>query len=381
MSELLLYDFGNSVCCQKVRITLRAKGLEWRAIGVDLFKAEQYDPKYLKLNPKGVVPTLVHDGKPVIESTLICEYIDGAFPQPPRLIPADPWAQSRMRLWSKMVDEGLFEGVTEISFSAMFRERMKNMPEEIRQARFRNVGDPRRTDRFKSTYEQERRLTIFPKASNQNRTNTVIDLYTWTTPNGRKASIALEEFGLPYTVHAVDISKDEQFKPDFLKISPNNRIPAIVDRDNGLSLMESGAILIYLADKTGKLLPKSGDARYHTIEWLMWQMGGPGPMLGQVHHFVKYNPGKAPYAEERYLKEAHRLYGVLDKQLADHEYVAGDYSIADIAIWPWISRYEWQTVDMNKYPNVKRWYLAIAKRPATQKGYKVPKDVGEIPMP
>jgi glutathione S-transferase len=153
MSELILYDFGNSVCCQKVRITLRAKELQWQAIGVDLFKAEQYDPKYLKLNPKGVVPTLVHDGKPVIESTLICEYIDEAFPQPPRLIPADPWRQSRMRLWSKMVDEGLFEGVTEISFSAMFRERMKNMPEEIRQARFRNVGDPRRTDRFKSTYE------------------------------------------------------------------------------------------------------------------------------------------------------------------------------------------------------------------------------------
>jgi glutathione S-transferase len=130
----------------------------------------------------------------------------------------------------------------------------------------------------------------------------VIDLYTWTTPNGRKASIALEEFGLPYTVHAVDIGKDEQFKPEFLKISPNNRIPAIVDRDNGMSLMESGAILIYLADKTGKLLPKSGEARYHTIEWLMWQMGGPGPMFGQVHHFVKYNKGKAPYAEERYLK-------------------------------------------------------------------------------
>ena len=153
MSELILYDFGNSVCCQKVRITLRAKQLEWRAIRVDLFKAEQYDPHYRKLNPKGVVPTLVHDGKPVIESTLICEYIDQTFPQAPRLIPADPWQQSRMRLWSKMVDDGLFEGVTEISFSAMFRERMKNMPEEIRQARFRNVGDPRRTDRFKSTYE------------------------------------------------------------------------------------------------------------------------------------------------------------------------------------------------------------------------------------
>jgi glutathione S-transferase len=153
MSELVLYDFGNSVCCQKVRITLRAKGLEWRAVSVDLFTAAQYDPEYLKLNPKGVVPTLVHDGKPVIESTLICEYIDATFPHPPKLIPADPWLQSRMRLWSKMVDEGLFEGVTEISFSAMFRERMKNMPEETRQKRFRNVGDPRRTDRFKSTYE------------------------------------------------------------------------------------------------------------------------------------------------------------------------------------------------------------------------------------
>jgi len=152
VSKLILYDFGNSVCCQKVRITLCAKRLEWEAIGVDLFKAAQYDPNYLKLNPKGVVPTLVHDGRPVIESTLICEYIDAAFPQPP-LIPADPWLQSRMRLWSKMVDEGLFEGVTEISFSAMFRERMKAMPEETRQKRFRNIGDPRRTDRFTSTYE------------------------------------------------------------------------------------------------------------------------------------------------------------------------------------------------------------------------------------
>ena len=141
----------------------------------------------------------------------------------------------------------------------------------------------------------------------------VIDLHTWTTPNGRKVSIALEELGLPYTAHAVDIGKDEQFKPEFLEISPNNRIPAIVDHDTGVHLMESGAILIYLADKTGKLMPKSGEPRYRVIEWLMWQMGGPGPMLGQVHHFVKYNKGKAPYAEERYLKEAHRLYGVLDR--------------------------------------------------------------------
>jgi ganglioside-induced differentiation-associated protein 1 len=150
---LTLYDFGNSVCCQKVRITMRAKGLDWEPIKVDLFKTEQYDPKYLKLNPKGVVPTLVHDGKAVIESTLICEYIDETFPQAPQLIPADPWLQSRMRLWSKMVDEGLHDGVTEISFSAMFRERMKNMPPEVREKRFRNVGDPRRTDRFKSTYD------------------------------------------------------------------------------------------------------------------------------------------------------------------------------------------------------------------------------------
>jgi GSH-dependent disulfide-bond oxidoreductase len=209
----------------------------------------------------------------------------------------------------------------------------------------------------------------------------VIELYTWTTPNGRKASIALEEMGLPYRAHPIDISKDEQFAPDFLKIAPNNRIPAIVDTDTGISLMESGAILIYLADKTGKLLAKEGEKRYRAIEWLMWQMGGPGPMLGQVHHFVKYNKGKAPYAEERYLKEAHRLYGVLDRRLEGRAFVADEYSIADIAIWPWISRFEWQTIDLDKYPNVKRWYLDIAARPAVRKGYKVPKDVGDIPMP
>jgi len=149
---LTLYDFGNSVCCQKVRIVLCAKGLAWDAVPVDLFKSEQYDPAYLKLNPKGVVPTLLHDGKPVIESTLICEYLDETFPDPP-LIPPDAWSRTRMRLWSKMVDEGLHEGVTEISFSAMFRERMRNMPEALRESRFRNVGDPRRRDRFRSTYE------------------------------------------------------------------------------------------------------------------------------------------------------------------------------------------------------------------------------------
>jgi GST-like protein len=179
-------------------------------------------------------------------------------------------------------------------------------------------------------------------------------IYTWSTPNGLKASIVLEELELPYTVHAVNIMKDEQFSPEFLRISLNNRIPAIVDRDNGLSLMESGAILIYLAEKTGRLLPKAGEARYRVIEWLMWQTGGPGPMFSQVHHFVKFNKGKAPYAEERYLKEANRLYGVLDRRLAAHEFVADDYSIADIAIWPWISHYHWQTIDLNAYVNVKR---------------------------
>jgi GSH-dependent disulfide-bond oxidoreductase len=209
----------------------------------------------------------------------------------------------------------------------------------------------------------------------------LIDLYTWTTPNGRKASIVLEELGLAYEPHSVDINNGEQFKPDFLAVSPNNRIPAIVDRDNNFALMESGAILIYLAERTGKLLATDPERRYRTIEWLMWQMGGIGPILGQVHHFVKYNKGKAPYAEERFLKEAHRLYGVLDKRLASHEFIVDDYSIADIAVWPWISRFEWQTIDLNEYPNVKRWYVTIANRPAVQRGYHVPKKVNDIPMP
>jgi GST-like protein len=209
----------------------------------------------------------------------------------------------------------------------------------------------------------------------------MIDLYTWTTPNGRKASIMLEEVGLEYKAHSIDITKGEQHDPEFLKIAPNNRIPAIVDHDTGITMMESGAILLYLAKKTGMLLPTEEKAYWKTVEWLMWQMGGPGPMLGQVHHFVKYNPGKAPYAEERYLSEGKRLYGVLDRQLAENEYMAGEYSIADIATWPWISRYEWQTIDPGDYPNVKRWYLAIAGRPAVQKGYHVPKKVQEIPMP
>jgi GST-like protein len=206
----------------------------------------------------------------------------------------------------------------------------------------------------------------------------MIDLYTWPTPNGRKISIALEELGLPHSVHPIDIGSGAQFAPDFLAISPNNKIPAIVDRETGRSLMESGAILLYLAEKTGRLL---GDDRWVTLEWLMLQMASIGPMLGQVHHFVHFNPGKAPYAEERFRAEAERLYGVLDRRLAAHEYLAGSYSIADIATWPWISRYEWQRMDLAAYPNLLRWYLAIADRPAVQRGYDVPVHVAPIPRP
>ena len=151
----------------------------------------------------------------------------------------------------------------------------------------------------------------------------MIDLYTWTTPNGRKVSILLEELGVPYTAHAIDITKDEQFAPDFLKIAPNNRIPAIVDQETGQTLMESGAIMLYLAQKHGKFLPE-GPEYWRAVEWLMWQMGGLGPMLGQVHHFVKYNPGKAPYASERFSKEAVRLYGVLDRRLEGRDFIAGE---------------------------------------------------------
>ncbi|MDH3668678.1 MAG: glutathione S-transferase N-terminal domain-containing protein [Paracoccaceae bacterium] len=208
----------------------------------------------------------------------------------------------------------------------------------------------------------------------------MIDLYTWTTPNGRKVSIMLEELGAEYQVHAVNIGQDEQHDPAFLKISPNNKIPAIVDREAGVELMESGAIMIYLAEKYGKFYDV-GEGRLRVLEWLMWQMGGIGPFLGQVHHFVKFNPGKAPYAEERFTKEAHRLYGVLDRRLEGRDFVAGDYSIADMAIWPWISRFEWQQIDLNQYRHVRDWYVRIAERPAVQKGYQVPKFMNDVPMP
>jgi GST-like protein len=204
-----------------------------------------------------------------------------------------------------------------------------------------------------------------------------IDLYTWTTPNGRKLSIALEEMGLPYTAHPVNIGKNEQFDPDFLKISPNNKIPAIVDSDGPdgkpISLFETGAILIYLAEKTGRLLPKDPRARYGCLVWLMWQMGGFGPMLGQAHHFLRFAKEDVPYAKERYHKETQRLYGVLDKRLAEVPYLAGDaYSIADIATYPWAARHEWHQIDLADYPNVKRWYDELSARPAVEKGMAVP---------
>jgi GST-like protein len=209
----------------------------------------------------------------------------------------------------------------------------------------------------------------------------MIDLYTWTTPNGRKVSIALEEMGLDYEVHPVDINNRQQFESSFLKIAPNNKIPAIVDRETGLSLMESGAILLYLAEKTGKLMPREGEARLKTIEWLMWQMGGFGPMLGQAHQYLKFNRGQAPFAEERLAKEARRLYGVLDGQLGREGFVAGAYSIADIAIWPWVARHNWHDIALDEFPQVKRWYVEIAGREPVVKGYHVPKFTQDIPMP
>ncbi|WP_283967464.1 glutathione S-transferase N-terminal domain-containing protein [Tritonibacter sp. AK171] len=206
----------------------------------------------------------------------------------------------------------------------------------------------------------------------------MIDLYTWNTPNGRKVSILLEELNVPYNVHAVDITKGEQLEAEFLTISPNNKVPAIRDNETGVTLMESGAILIYLAEKYGQFLPREN--RIEIYEWLMWQMAGFGPMLGQAHHFLKYNRGVSAYAEERYGEEARRLYGVLDRRLEGRDYIIGEYTIADIACWPWVSRYEWQEIDLRDYPHVRKWYQRIAARPAVQRGYHVPDHVNEIPQ-
>lgn len=208
----------------------------------------------------------------------------------------------------------------------------------------------------------------------------MIDLYYWTTPNGHKITIFLEETGLPYELKPINIGKGEQFSPEFLKISPNNRIPAIVDHepaDEGepLSIFESGAILEYLATKTGAYLPSDVRGRAGVMQWLFWQMGGLGPMLGQNHHFRNYSNEKITYAIERYTKETERLYGVLDERLADREFVAGDYSIADMACYPWIVLHERQGQDLNDFPNLKRWFEAIQNRAAVQRAYALAKTV------
>jgi GSH-dependent disulfide-bond oxidoreductase len=204
----------------------------------------------------------------------------------------------------------------------------------------------------------------------------LIDLYTWSTPNGRKVSIMLEEVALPYKVHAVDIGKGHQFEANFVAVSPNSKIPAIVDSDGPdgtpYSLFESGAILLYLSDKTGRFLPQMKTQRFEAIQWLMFQMGGVGPMFGQVHHFLRAAPEPVPYAIERYSKETRRLYGVLDKRLAGRDWLTSEYSVADIATYPWVARHEWHKVDLADFPNVKRWFDVISARPAVQQGMTVP---------
>lgn len=203
----------------------------------------------------------------------------------------------------------------------------------------------------------------------------MIDLYYWTTPNGHKVTIFLEEAGLPYAIKPVNISKGEQFDPEFLKISPNNRIPAIVDHDPAdggapVSVFESGAILQYLAEKTGKLMPADLRGRTEGMQWLFWQMGGLGPMLGQNHHFSRYAPEPIPYAIERYRKETERLYSVLDHRLQQREFIAGTYSIADIAAYPWIVPHTGQGIKLEEFPRVKRWFDAVGARPAVKRAYE-----------
>ena len=211
----------------------------------------------------------------------------------------------------------------------------------------------------------------------------MIDLYYWPTPNGHKISMMLEECDLDYTIHIVNITAGDQFRPDFLKLSPNNRMPAIVDHDPvgggpPINLFESGAILLYLAEKTGRFFPTDLRERYCAMKWLMWQMGGLGPMAGQNHHFGRFAPEKIPYAIDRYRRETARLYGVLDGALAEKKFIAGDFCIADIACYPWIARYEWQEMDLNDFANIKRWFDSIAARPATQIAYAKGESVRNI---
>ena len=203
----------------------------------------------------------------------------------------------------------------------------------------------------------------------------MIDVYFWPTGNGKKITIMLEECGMKYNVIPVNINKGDQFKPEFLAISPNNKMPAIVDHDaQGLALFESGAILQYLAEKAGKLLPRDTPGKFRVLSWLYWQVGGLGPMAGQAHHFLRYAPQQIEYAMHRFRTEVARLYKVMDVQLGSHEYLAGDYSIADVAAWPWVVRHDWQGQNLDDFPNVKRWFQAIGARPAVQRGAEVGKE-------
>ncbi len=200
----------------------------------------------------------------------------------------------------------------------------------------------------------------------------MIDLYTFSTPNGRKASIMLEEVNLPYAVHSINITKGEQFTPEFVAINPNSKIPALVDQDTGITVFESGAILIYLAEKTGKLLPTESSQRFQVLEWLMFQMGGVGPMLGQYNHFNRFAPEKIDYAIARYRTETLRIFSVLDHQLGDREFICGEYSIADIATFPWIASYEFMGLTLDEHPHLKRWVETVQQRPSVQRGMAVP---------
>lgn len=202
----------------------------------------------------------------------------------------------------------------------------------------------------------------------------MIELFTAATPNGYKISIALEELALPYALRVIDFAQEEQKQEWFLAINPNGRIPAIIDHDAGdFAVFESGAILVYLAEKTGQLMPEDVRCRSRVLQWLMFQMGGVGPFFGQVHHFLRAAKEPVPYAIDRYVKEKDRLYGVLDKRLGEAKYLAGtEYTIADIATYPWVARYEWHKTDLNQFPNVKRWFDAISQRQAVQRGMKVP---------
>ncbi|WP_310621229.1 glutathione S-transferase family protein [Flexibacterium corallicola] len=208
----------------------------------------------------------------------------------------------------------------------------------------------------------------------------MIDFYTWSTPNGLKVSILLEELGVPYKVHPINLEKNEKLHSKFLQATPFKKVPAIFDNETGVGLFESGAILLYLADKNKKFLPSELTGYWQTVQWLMWQMAGLGPIAGQAHHFVKIKPDKSQYATNHYVAAVKNLYGILDRHMENKDYINEEYTIADISCWPWVSRFEWQNVDLKNFPNVRRWYNHMATRPAVQRAYQIPIPMGGIPV-